>query len=403
MRGEVDCPSWRWGGFAAPSWFALLGLVAAVVAGYVWAQRRTRRYLLRFASLELLERVAPRRPGWPRHIPAVLLVVALLLLTLGLAGPTANAQIPHNRAVVMLVIDVSLSMNSTDVTPTRRLAAAQDAAISFVRQLTAMLLAGLGAGDAQAALAFIRRFQPVVFGVAFTIVGDSGLAEDIAQQAFERAWRHAGLYDPRRELVRTWLTRIVHNLAVDAVRVRLPAPVDPHKLLPLIAAITDRLTTKRETPDRTRLRLPRQPLLDLPKPRHRHTHGQRNPPLRDRARGRLNHADRHLPAHPRHGAWAGPAPVDRDTLTTAALINGNGHTLATARFRSPSKKSDRPTPRSHGEHPRQHRSAWSRSVRCSSPDQPDDQVNDDDDVERQAARLEPGGVPEQLLHLGDEQ
>lgn len=102
-----------------------------------------------------------------------------------------------------------------------------------------MLLASLGAGDPQAALAFIRRFQPVVFGVALTIVGDSGLAEDIAQQAFERAWRHAGLYDPRRGSVRNWLTRIVHNLAVDAVRVRLPVPLDPHDLLPLISAITD--------------------------------------------------------------------------------------------------------------------------------------------------------------------
>lgn len=123
------------GGFAAPGWFALLGLVAVVVAGYVWSQRRARRYLMRFANLELLERIAPRRPGWPRHIPAVLLMLALLLLTLGLAGPTANAQVPRNRAVVMLVIDVSLSMNATDVSPTR-LAAAQDAAISFVRQLT---------------------------------------------------------------------------------------------------------------------------------------------------------------------------------------------------------------------------------------------------------------------------
>src|SRR5581483_6607624 len=123
------------GGFSAPGWFALLALVAAVVAGYLWTQRRARRYLLRFANLELLERIAPRRAGWPRHIPAVLLVVALLLLTLGLAGPTADAQVPRNRAVVMLVVDVSLSMNATDVSPTR-LAAAQDAAISFVRQLT---------------------------------------------------------------------------------------------------------------------------------------------------------------------------------------------------------------------------------------------------------------------------
>lgn len=101
-----------------------------------------------------------------------------------------------------------------------------------------MLLASLGAGDPQAALAFIQRFQSVVFGVALPIVGDSGLAEDIAQQTFERAWRHAGLYDPRRGSVRTWLTRIVHNLAVDAVRVRRPAPVDPHTL-PLIMAIAD--------------------------------------------------------------------------------------------------------------------------------------------------------------------
>jgi Ca-activated chloride channel homolog len=122
------------GGFSAPGWLGLLGLVAAVVVGYVWVQRRARRYLLRFANLELLERITPRRPGWPRHIPAGLLILALLLLTLGLAGPTAKTQVPRNRATVMLVIDVSLSMNSTDVSPTR-LAAAQDAAISFVRHL----------------------------------------------------------------------------------------------------------------------------------------------------------------------------------------------------------------------------------------------------------------------------
>ncbi|HEX6402331.1 MAG TPA: RNA polymerase sigma factor [Pseudonocardiaceae bacterium] len=102
-----------------------------------------------------------------------------------------------------------------------------------------MLLAGLGAGDAQAAVAFVRRFQPMVFGVAVAVVHDHGLAEDIAQQAFERAWRHADLYDPRRGSVRTWLTRIVHNLAVDAARIRRPAPVDPQELLPLITTITD--------------------------------------------------------------------------------------------------------------------------------------------------------------------
>jgi RNA polymerase sigma factor (sigma-70 family) len=102
-----------------------------------------------------------------------------------------------------------------------------------------MLLAGLGAGEPRAARAFIRRFQPAVFGVALAIVRDSGLAEDIAQQAFERAWRHAGLYDPRRGSVRTWLTRMVHNLAVDTMRVQRPTPVNPQDLAPLISAITD--------------------------------------------------------------------------------------------------------------------------------------------------------------------
>jgi RNA polymerase sigma factor (sigma-70 family) len=110
---------------------------------------------------------------------------------------------------------------------------------SLGRMSDDMLLAGLGGGDAQAAVAFVRRFQPMVFGVALAVVGDRGLAEDIAQQAFERAWRHAGLYDPRRGSVRTWLTRIVHNLAVDAARIRRAAPIDPDELLPLITAITD--------------------------------------------------------------------------------------------------------------------------------------------------------------------
>jgi len=129
-------------GFSAPWWFGLLSLVAVVVAGYVWAQRRARRHVLRFANFELLERLAPRRPGWPRHIPAGLLVAALVLLIVGLAGPTAAARVPRNRATVMLVIDVSLSMNSTDVAPTR-LSAAQDAASSFVHSLPAGINLGV--------------------------------------------------------------------------------------------------------------------------------------------------------------------------------------------------------------------------------------------------------------------
>jgi Ca-activated chloride channel family protein len=129
-------------GFSEPGWLALLAGVAAVVGGYLWAQRRARRYTLRFANLAVLEHIAPRRPGWPRHIPAALLVFALIFLVVSLAGPTATAQVPRDRAIVMLVIDVSLSMNSTDVTPTR-LSAAKDAASSFVRHLPAGINLGV--------------------------------------------------------------------------------------------------------------------------------------------------------------------------------------------------------------------------------------------------------------------
>jgi RNA polymerase sigma factor (sigma-70 family) len=101
------------------------------------------------------------------------------------------------------------------------------------------LLEGLGAGDADLAVAFVRRFQRVVFGVALTVIGNPGTAEDVAQQTFERAWRHAQVYDSRRGSVRAWLTTIAHNVAVDTVRARTSAPVDPEELPALLTAMTD--------------------------------------------------------------------------------------------------------------------------------------------------------------------
>ncbi|WP_103352881.1 VWA domain-containing protein [Amycolatopsis sp. CA-128772] len=129
-------------GFASPWWFLLLIAVAAVAIGYVLAQRARRKRTMRFANLELLEKVAPKSQGWIRHLPAVLIVLSLLLLTVALSGPTAEQKVPRNRATVMLVIDVSLSMEATDVLPTR-LQAAQEAATSFARNMTPGINLGL--------------------------------------------------------------------------------------------------------------------------------------------------------------------------------------------------------------------------------------------------------------------
>jgi RNA polymerase sigma factor (sigma-70 family) len=92
------------------------------------------------------------------------------------------------------------------------------------------LLAGFATGDRDASAAFVRRFQRRAFGLARTIVGDRGTAEDVAQEAFVRAWRYAGGYDARRGTVLTWLLTIVRNVAVDRLRLRQPEPLDPDLL-----------------------------------------------------------------------------------------------------------------------------------------------------------------------------
>nr|WP_296767102.1 VWA domain-containing protein [Rhodococcus sp. (in: high G+C Gram-positive bacteria)] len=128
--------------FASPWWLLFLLVVVGLVVGYVLVQRRRHRHTLRFSNMELLEKVAPTRPGYWRHAPTALVIVGLLLLTVALAGPTSDQRVPRNRATVMLVIDVSLSMEATDVEPSR-LAAAQEAGKSFAEGLTPGINLGL--------------------------------------------------------------------------------------------------------------------------------------------------------------------------------------------------------------------------------------------------------------------
>ncbi|MEB3982308.1 VWA domain-containing protein [Mycobacterium sp. 663a-19] len=134
------------------AWFFLFLLAVLLVIGiYVAQQFARRRRVLRFANMEVLERVAPSHPGRWRHLPTILLATSLVLLTTAMAGPTSNVRIPLNRAVVMLVIDVSESMASTDVAP-NRLAAAKVAGKQFADELTPAINLGLVEFAANASL-----------------------------------------------------------------------------------------------------------------------------------------------------------------------------------------------------------------------------------------------------------
>ncbi|MEN4472919.1 VWA domain-containing protein [Mycolicibacterium cosmeticum] len=129
-------------GFEHKWFFLFLLVILGLVGLYIVVQLARQKRILRFANMELLEKVAPKQPTRWRHLPAILLVASLLLFTVAMAGPTHDVRIPRNRAVVMLVIDVSQSMRATDVAPSR-LVAAQEAAKQFADQLTPGINLGL--------------------------------------------------------------------------------------------------------------------------------------------------------------------------------------------------------------------------------------------------------------------
>jgi RNA polymerase sigma factor (sigma-70 family) len=100
----------------------------------------------------------------------------------------------------------------------------------------AALVAGLAVDDEPAAAAFVRRFQSPVYGVAVSITHDPGLAQDVSQEVFVRAWRAAGSYDVRRASVLTWLLTITRNAAIDAVRANRSTPTEGVLLEEMITA-----------------------------------------------------------------------------------------------------------------------------------------------------------------------
>ncbi|MFT3662323.1 MAG: VWA domain-containing protein [Gordonia sp. (in: high G+C Gram-positive bacteria)] len=130
------------GWFGHPWWLLATLLVVGFVAAYVFEMRRRKSRALRFANLEVLRSVTPAGQDRFRHVPFAFLAVGLLLLTIAMAGPLAERNVPRDRATVMLVVDVSNSMKATDVAPSR-LKAAQDAGRQFADELTEGVNLGL--------------------------------------------------------------------------------------------------------------------------------------------------------------------------------------------------------------------------------------------------------------------
>jgi Ca-activated chloride channel family protein len=128
--------------FLAPQLLLGLLLIPVAIGAYVWTQRRRSRYAVRFTNLELLANLAPKRPGWRRHLPPALYLAAIGGLLFALARPTMLVNVPREDATVILGIDVSGSMTAVDVSPTR-LAAAKSAATAFLDQLPAGVRVGI--------------------------------------------------------------------------------------------------------------------------------------------------------------------------------------------------------------------------------------------------------------------
>jgi Ca-activated chloride channel family protein len=128
--------------FQAPIWLFGLLVVAVLVGLYVLLQLRRKAYAARFTNVALLNSLVPRRPGWRRHLAFGLVALALATLVVSLAVPSTEVRVPRERATVVMAVDVSLSMQATDVAPTR-FQAMQTAAKEFTEVLPERINLGL--------------------------------------------------------------------------------------------------------------------------------------------------------------------------------------------------------------------------------------------------------------------
>ncbi|MEW5814472.1 MAG: VWA domain-containing protein [Spirochaetota bacterium] len=129
----------------------LLFLVPILAGAYILAQRRRKRYALRYASLSLVKNALGRGPGIRRHIPAALFLLGVMVMIIALARPAAVILLPSQRGTVILALDNSGSMRAQDIKPSR-FDAAREAAKVFIEKQPRNILIGIVAFSATSAL-----------------------------------------------------------------------------------------------------------------------------------------------------------------------------------------------------------------------------------------------------------
>jgi Ca-activated chloride channel family protein len=118
-------------------WFLLLLLsIPLLIAVYIWVLRRRRRFAVRYSSLSIIREALPRRSRWRQHLPFALFLLGLASLTMAMARPVADVEVPLSQTTIILALDVSRSMCATDVSP-NRLTVAQEAALDFIEEQAA--------------------------------------------------------------------------------------------------------------------------------------------------------------------------------------------------------------------------------------------------------------------------
>lgn len=128
--------------FSSPLLLLGLAVVPVLIAWYVSQQRRRVRAAQAFVAPALTLSVAPRRPGWRRHAPMLVVAIAIAALIVAAARPQRTVAVPVNSAAIMLANDVSSSMTATDVSPSR-LGAARRAASRFLAGVPGSAQVGL--------------------------------------------------------------------------------------------------------------------------------------------------------------------------------------------------------------------------------------------------------------------